>query len=48
MKKFLLFAFAAVMLGFAGCNDDENKDNIPPTLRNMKLPYSCTARHGRK
>ena len=29
MKKFLLFAFAAVMLGFAGCNDDENKDNIP-------------------
>ena len=33
MKKFLLFAFAAVMLGFAGCNDDENKDNIPPTLR---------------
>ena len=38
MKKFLLFAFAAVMLGFAGCNDDENKDNIPPTLREYEAP----------
>ena len=37
MKKFLLFAFAAVMLGFAGCNDDENKDNIPPTLREYEI-----------
>ena len=38
MKKFLLFAFAAVMLGFAGCNDDENKDNTPPTLREYEAP----------
>ena len=26
------------MLGFAGCNDDENKDNIPPTLREYEAP----------
>ena len=42
MKKFLLFAFAAVMLGFAVFNDDENKDFLRPTLWEFVAYFFCS------